>query len=160
PAHASPQTPRPAEVGTVTRLESNYYSYMEFDPEHTREVLRHYLPMFEDKGPVLELGCGRGEFLGLLDAEGIKALGVDSDEGMVEAAVAKGLDVGDAWSFLNDDPAPGPFQGVFCAHFIEHLTPDQVRELLAGVRRVLAPGGRFGARAPNPACPPHLSATL
>ena len=143
----------------MTRLESDYYSYMDFDPEHTREVLRHYVPMFEDKSPVLELGCGRGEFLGLLDEKGIKAEGVDSDDGMVEAAKSRGLDVvgGDAIAFLSGEPAPGPYQGVFCAHFVEHLTPDQVRELLAGVRRVLAPGGRFVAVTPNPACYAVLS---
>jgi SAM-dependent methyltransferase len=143
----------------VTRLESDYYSYMDFDPEHTREVLRHYVPMFEDKSPVLELGSGRGEFLGLLDAAGIKGQGVDSDEGMVEAARRAGLDVvcADAIAFLHGDPAPGPYEGVFCAHFIEHLDPGQVRELLAGVRRVLAPGGRFVAVTPNPACYAVLS---
>ena len=143
----------------MTRLESDYYSYMDFDPEHTREVLRHYVPMFEDKSPVLELGCGRGEFLGLLDAAGIKGQGVDSDEGMVEAARRVGLDVvcADAIAFLHGDPAPGPYEGVFCAHFIEHLDPGQVRELLAGVRRVLAPGGRFVAVTPNPACYAVLS---
>ena len=137
----------------MTRLESDYYSYMDFDPEHTREVLRHYVPMFEERSPVLELGCGRGEFLGLLDAAGVKAQGVDSDEGMVEAARRIGRDVvcDDAIAFLHGDPAPGPFEGVFCAHFVEHLTPDQVAELLAGVRRVLAPGGRFVAVTPNPA---------
>jgi SAM-dependent methyltransferase len=151
----------------MTRLESDYYSYMDFDPEHTREVLRHYVPMFRDKGPVLELGCGRGEFLGLLEEAGIKAKGVDSDEGMVDKARAEGLDVvcGDAVAFLHgdslpggtQDPAPGSYQGVFCAHFIEHLTADQARELLAGVRRVLAPGGRFVAVTPNPACYAVLS---
>jgi SAM-dependent methyltransferase len=143
----------------VTRLESDYYSYMDFDPEHTREVLRHYVPMFEDKNPVLELGCGRGEFLALLDAAGIKAQGVDSDEGMVDAARRVGLDVvcADAIAFLHGDPAPGPYEGVFCAHLVEHLDPSQVRELLAGVRRVLAPGGRFVAVTPNPACYAVLS---
>jgi SAM-dependent methyltransferase len=143
----------------VTRLESEYYSYMDFDPEHTREVLRHYVPMFEDRSPVLELGCGRGEFLGLLDAAGVKAQGVDADEGMAEAARRIGRDVvcADAIAFLQGDPAPGPFEGVFCAHLIEHLTPDQVGELLAGVRRVLAPGGRFVAVTPNPACYAVLS---
>ena len=143
----------------MTRLESEYYSYMDFDPEHTREVLRHYVPMFEDRSPVLELGCGRGEFLGLLEAAGVKAQGVDSDEGMVEPAQRVGLDVvcADAIAFLHGDPAPGPYEGVFCAHFIEHLDPDQVRELLAGVRRVLAPGGRFVAVTPNPACYAVLS---
>ena len=57
----------------MTRLESDYYSYMDFDPEHTREVLRHYVPMFEDNSPVLELGCGRGEFLELLTGLGVLA---------------------------------------------------------------------------------------
>ena len=138
----------------MTRLESDYYSYMDFDPEHTREVLRHYLPMFQDKSPVLELGCGRGEFLGLLAEIGVEAQGIDNDPGMVEKARADGLDVvlDDAMAFLHADPAPGPFQGVFCAHFLEHFTPDQVAGLLAGVRRVLARGGRFVAVTPNPAC--------
>ena len=88
----------------MTRLESDYYSYMDFDPEHTREVLRHYVPMFEDRSPVLELGCGRGEFLGLLDGAGVKAQGVDSDEGMVEAARRIGRDVvcDDAIAFLSN----------------------------------------------------------
>jgi SAM-dependent methyltransferase len=115
--------------------------------------------MFEDKSPVLELGSGRGEFLALLDEKGIKAEGVDSDDGMAQAARAKGLDVvaGDAIAFLHSEPAPGPYPGVFCAHFIEHLTPDQVGELFAGVRRVLAPGGRFVAVTPNPACYAVLS---
>jgi SAM-dependent methyltransferase len=78
---------------------------------------------------------------------------------MAEAARAKGLDVvvGDAIAFLNGEPAPGPYHGVFCAHFLEHLTPDQAAELLAGVRRVLAPGGRFVAVTPNPACYAVLS---
>jgi SAM-dependent methyltransferase len=143
----------------VTRVESDYYSYMEFDPEHTREVLGHYVPLFQDKAPVLELGSGRGEFLGLLAEAGVAATGVDSDEGMVEKARAEGLDVvcADAVAFLHGDPPPGPYQGVFCAHFVEHLTPGQVRELLEGVRRVLAPGGRFVAVTPNPACYAVLS---
>jgi SAM-dependent methyltransferase len=143
----------------VTRVESDYYSYMEFDPDHTREVLAHYVPLFKEKAPVLELGCGRGEFLGLLAAAGVEAKGVDSDEGMVEKARAEGLDVvcADAVAFLHGDPPPGPYQGVFCAHFVEHLTPSQVHELLEGVRRVLAPGGRFVAVTPNPACYAVLS---
>jgi SAM-dependent methyltransferase len=143
----------------VTRVESDYYSYMKFDPEHAREVLAHYVPLFEGEAPVLELGCGRGEFLGLLAAAGVEARGVDSDEGMVEKARAEGLDVvcADAVAFLHGDPPPGPFRGVFCSHFLEHLGAEQVRELLAGVRRVLAPGGRFVAVTPNPACYAVLS---
>jgi SAM-dependent methyltransferase len=149
-----------------SRLESEYYAHMGFDADHKRDVLRFYVPMFEGPGdraeeldggkhgPVLELGCGRGEFLGLLRDAGIEGRGVDLDAGMVEMARADGLDVvhADAVEYLHADPAPGPFQGVFCAHFIEHLEPEQVVSLLQGVRRVLAPGGRFVAVTPNPAC--------
>ncbi len=143
----------------MTRVESDYYTHMSFDPEHTRQVLKHYVPMFTGHGPVLELGCGRGEFLGLLKAAGVDAVGVDSDEGMVEAVTAAGQAavLGDAAEYLHQEPAPGPYGGVFCAHFVEHLTPDEVAHLLAGVRRVLAPGGRFVAVTPNPACYAVLS---
>jgi SAM-dependent methyltransferase len=149
-----------------SRLESEYYAYMGFDPEHKRDVLRFYVPMFEDPGdgadeldggkhgPVLDLGCGRGEFLALLRDAGIDGRGVDLDAGMVEMARADGIEVvhADAIEYLHADPAPGPYQGVFCAHFLEHLVPEQVVRLLDGVRRVLAPGGRFVAVTPNPAC--------
>jgi SAM-dependent methyltransferase len=138
----------------VGRLESAYYSHMKFDPEHSREVQRFYSPMLSGCEPVLELGCGRGEFLGLLRDAGIEAYGVDNDEGMAEEARANGFEVtvADAAGFLHADPAPGPYGGVYCAHLLEHLTPDEVTRLLAGVRRVLRPGGRFIAVTPNPAC--------
>ncbi|HEX8929199.1 MAG TPA: class I SAM-dependent methyltransferase [Actinomycetota bacterium] len=149
-------------------LESDYYAHMDFDPEHQREVLRFYVPMFAEpapdaadgkQGPVLEIGCGRGEFLGLLRDAGVKAEGVDIDPGMVARARGEGFDVveADALEFLHADPAPGPYQGVFCAHFIEHLTPEQVVRFLEGVHRVLAPGGRLVAVTPNPSCYAVLS---
>ena len=138
----------------MARLESEYYSHMEFDPEHSREVQRFYLPMLAGRDPVLEIGCGRGEFLGLLREAGTEAEGVDLDEGMTEKARADGFNVtqADAIAFLHDDPPPGPYGGVYCAHLLEHLVPDEVVRLMAGVRRVLRPGGRFVAATPNPAC--------
>jgi SAM-dependent methyltransferase len=152
----------------ASRMESDYYAHMGFDPEHQREVLRFYVPMFAEpaetstegkQGPVLEIGCGRGEFLGLLRDAGIQARGVDIDPGMVQRARAEGFDVlqDDALEFLHADPAPGPYQGVFCAHFIEHLTPEQVVHFLEGVRRVLVPGGRLVTVTPNPGCYAVLS---
>jgi SAM-dependent methyltransferase len=125
----------------VTRVKRDDDSDTDLDPASMRAALRHYVPMFEDMSPVLVLGGGRGDFLALLDERGIKAQAVD----------------GDPVAFLRGEPAPGPYQGVFCANVVEHLTPDQARDLLAGVRRVLAPGGRLVAATPNPACYPVLS---
>jgi SAM-dependent methyltransferase len=125
----------------VTRVKRDDDSDTDFDPARMREALRHYVPIFEDMSPVLVLGRDRGEFLGLLDEHGVKAEELD----------------GDPVALLRGEPAPGPYRGVFCANVVEHLTPDQVRDLLAGVRRVLAPGGRFVAVTPNPACYAVLS---
>lgn len=136
------------------RLESDYYRYMGYDPEASREALAEYLPYFAAAAPVVELGSGRGEFLELLAGRGITAYGVDSDEGMVDQARAHGCRVvlGDARSYLAEVAEPGSAGGVFAAHFLEHLEPADVERVLAGVRRTLRPGGVFVAAVPNPAC--------
>jgi len=136
----------------MTRLESDYYSYMGYDPENAKAGLRHYLPFF-DGGPVLELACGRGEFLELLRDAGIDGEGVDLDEGMVEKAVAAGLRVehGDAVTALEQRPTDS-LRGVFSAHFAEHLQPDVLEHVVAESARALAPGGVFIAATPNAGC--------
>ena len=136
----------------MSRVESDYYAYMGYEREHTLEGLRHYLPWLT-KGPVLELAPGRGEMLTLLREAGVEAYGVDVDEGMVEQAVADGLDVrlGDALAGLRD-AADGSLGGVFSAHFVEHLQPDVVAEVVRESARALAPGGHFVAATPNAAC--------
>jgi SAM-dependent methyltransferase len=136
----------------MTRLESDYYDWMGHDPERARGGLRHYLPWFP-RGPVLELACGRGEFLGLLREAGVDGEGIDVDEGMVAAARAAGHDVqqADALSGLAGRP-DASVQGVFCAHFVEHLAPDELTAVLADAARVLAPGGHLVAATPNAAC--------
>jgi SAM-dependent methyltransferase len=136
----------------MTRLESDYYSYMDYDPANAKAGLAHYLPFF-DSGPVLELACGRGEFLELLRDAGIDGEGVDIDEGMVEQAVAAGLRVthGDAIQHLEQRPDDS-LRGIFSAHFAEHLTPDVLEHVIVESARALAPGGTFVAATPNAAC--------
>jgi SAM-dependent methyltransferase len=144
----------------VTRLESDYYRYMGYDPDNSRAGLSHYVQYFTaareslaSPAPVLELACGRGEFLELLRAAGVQAEGVDLDEGMVEAARAAGLPVvlGDAVSELAGR-ADGSLGGVFSAHFAEHLQPEVLERVVAESARALAPGGVFVAATPNAAC--------
>jgi SAM-dependent methyltransferase len=136
----------------VSTIESDYYSFMGFDPAAARAGLAHYAPFFAGLDPVLELACGRGEFLDVLRDAGVTARGVDLDKGMVEAAVASGHDVvlGDALEYLaqaqNDT-----YGGVFAAHFVEHLQPDDVLALCRSAKRALRPGGRLVLVTPNAA---------
>ena len=133
----------------MTRLESDYYAYMGYDSDRAREALSHYLSFFP-AGPVLELACGRGEFLDLLRDAGVPASGVDLDEGMVERAVERGHDVvlGDAVGYL-EAVEPASLGGVFCAHFLEHLQPEDVARVYAGAAGALRPGCPFVAVVPS-----------
>ena len=136
----------------MSTVESDYYAFMGYDPDHTRSGLRHYLPWFPS-GPVLELACGRGEFLGLLREAGVAATGVDLDEGMVRVARAAGHDVelSGALDGLRARP-DASVHGVFSAHFVEHLDPEALQAVVTESARVLAPGGHFVAATPNAGC--------
>jgi SAM-dependent methyltransferase len=133
----------------MTSVESDYYAFMQFDPVAMKQGRSHYVQFF-DAGPVLELACGRGEFLELLAEAGIEARGVDIDPGMVAASRAAGHDValGDALQALVEVP-DGSLRGLFCAHFLEHLRSEQVEQVYLAAARVLAPGGSFVAVVPN-----------
>ena len=101
---------------------------------------------------MLELACGRGEFLDLLREADLEARGVDIDEGMVQLAVGRGhkVDQGDAVAYL-EQIEPRSLGGVFCAHFLEHLQPDAVARVYRGAARALRPGGTFVAAVPSAA---------
>jgi SAM-dependent methyltransferase len=119
--------------------------------ERVSELQRPYLDLVAEHQPVLDVGCGRGEFLALLASEGIAVSGVDSDPGMVARCHARGLsaELGDATDYLEgrDD---GTLGTIFCAQVIEHLPVDQLRRLLDISRRKLKPGGLFIAETVNP----------
>jgi SAM-dependent methyltransferase len=119
--------------------------------ERVAELQRPYLKLVADHEPVLDVGCGRGEFLTLLAGEGITARGVDGDAGMVARSRALGLDVeqGDVNEHLAGLP-DGSLGTIFSAQVIEHLPHEELRRLLALSLRKLAPGGLFIAETVNP----------
>ena len=110
-----------------------------------------YVELVRGHPPVLDIGCGRGEFLGLLAAEGIAAEGVDRDPGMVARCRALGLPatLGDANDHL-EGIADGTLGTIFSAQLIEHLPHWELRRLLELARRKLAPGGLLIAETVNP----------
>ena len=131
-------------------LDYDFLRYMGVEPETQRRIQSHYLPTFAQCKRVLDLGCGDGDFLALLAEHGIEAVGVDFDEKTLQAALAQGLPVvqADVFDYLADAPAER-FDGIFCAHLVEHLPYHLVIKLVQEAQRVLQPGGVIVLATPN-----------
>ncbi|MEW5420684.1 methyltransferase domain-containing protein [Amorphus sp. 3PC139-8] len=99
---------------------------------------------------VLDLGCGRGEWLELMGSVDIAATGVDSNSLQVAEARAHGLDVleGDACAFLAE-AADASYGMITAHHVVEHLPFRTVAWITQECLRVLAPGGLLLFETPN-----------
>jgi SAM-dependent methyltransferase len=120
--------------------------------EGVRERQLAYLDVIGDRSPVVDVGCGRGDFLDSLRERGTSYVGVEPDPGMREACVAKGHDgvVGsDANAYLEgvDDESLGV---VFSTQVLEHMPTDYLLRFLALAQTKLRPGGLLIAEFPNP----------
>ncbi|HXF68198.1 MAG TPA: class I SAM-dependent methyltransferase [Thermoflexus sp.] len=126
------------------------YRYGESDPDWNREVLGFYVPFFADCHRVLDLGCGRGEFLELLREKGISGTGIDVDLEMVRTCREKGLEViqADLFEYLGTQEAS--WDGIFCSNVIEHMHADKALRMFQLAYRALRPGGIFLVATPNP----------
>ena len=100
---------------------------------------------------VIDVGCGRGEWLELLDENNIPAMGVDMNAAMVDACLKQGLlaRCADAIDLLREQ-APGSIGAVTGFHIIEHLPFDRLLALYDAALHALAPGGVIIFETPNP----------
>jgi glycosyltransferase involved in cell wall biosynthesis/SAM-dependent methyltransferase len=145
--------PFEASVGDTATGDSPYDAFEEIfrgSEERVRDLLEPYVPLLRDHGPVLDVGCGRGELLELLQEAGVEARGVDVDHGMVARCRRKGLDVelADAASYL-ERQEPASLGAIVASHVIEHLSYEELQRLFELARRSLAPGGIFVAETIN-----------
>ena len=100
---------------------------------------------------VLDLGCGRGEWLELLGEEGFVAQGVDLDTGMLEPCKESNFSVRvcDALNALKET-ASDSLVLVSAIHVVEHVSFEYLMALVAQAHRVLKPGGLLIMETPNP----------
>jgi O-antigen chain-terminating methyltransferase len=110
-----------------------------------------FLQFFEHCQAVLDIGCGRGEFLELMQEHGIGARGVDVDKDMVLYCKSKGFQVEDidAISYLEgiEDKS---LDGIFIDQVVEHLEPDYLIKMLSLCYQKLIYGGYILAETVNP----------
>jgi SAM-dependent methyltransferase len=153
------QGPKPKADTTAFSAALDSYKYVGFENEFRgsqeaiRARLESYLPIFDGAKDVLDVGCGRGEFLDLLQARGVTARGLDLNHEMVEVCRARGLEVAEAdvVSYLEGLP-DGSLGGLFAAQVVEHLQPGYLLRMLDLAFHKLRPGAPIVLETLNPAC--------
>jgi len=114
-----------------------------------RKIQKKYAAMFQPKDVVLDLGCGNGVFLELLRNRSVRGIGIDSFPSCIEACRKKDLEAELAELLQYVEQTNEKFNGIFCSHIVEHLSPQIALRLFAHSGRILKPGGRIIIITPN-----------
>jgi O-antigen chain-terminating methyltransferase len=153
PAPAAETAPAPAAAAPLAFDYSRFAERFRGSEEYVTAGQQFYLPYFQGCKSVLDIGCGRGEFLKMMRAAAIPARGIELGAESVAVCRAQGFDaeLADAFPYLAALPE-GALDGIFCSQVVEHLPPDRLPELIRLCARSLAPGGVIAIETPNPEC--------
>jgi 2-polyprenyl-3-methyl-5-hydroxy-6-metoxy-1,4-benzoquinol methylase/uncharacterized coiled-coil protein SlyX len=158
--HREPGTgSREPEAVRVASADQHAFQYVGFEDRFRgseaviRARLADYVPYFAGQSNVLDVGCGRGEFLDLLREQGISARGLDLNAEMVEVCTSRGLDAttADARGYLQGIPDES-LGGLIAVQVVEHLEPAYLTQVLGLAFDKVRPGGRIVLETINPAC--------
>ena len=121
------------------------------DSELIKERLNYYVEIFRSRKYVLDLGCGRGEFLQLMKENDIEASGCDLNESMIEICKKKGLNVEkkDCLEMLLEQKN-NSIDGIFASQLVEHLTHEELFRVLKTAYEKMRKGGVLILETVNP----------
>lgn len=139
-------------------MKSNIYKsidYFDFEDhfrgsrELIKERQKQYIPYYLDRKNVIDLGCGRGEFLELLNENEINCIGVDAYPEVIDFCRNINLKVvqDDAIEYLKKQDS---VDGIFAGQLIEHMTHDRIIELCNLAYSKLQVGSYLIFETPNP----------
>ncbi|MDN7179704.1 class I SAM-dependent methyltransferase [Caballeronia sp. SEWSISQ10-4 2] len=139
----------------------NFYSALEDRFRGSRQVIKErqslYLPLVDAlslrvRKKILDVGCGRSEWLELLEERGIESEGLDTNEEFVTQARQAGLDVSKADVMEHLRQQPDQSYGLVSAfHVVEHLGFENLLLFLREAYRVIDDDGALLLETPNPA---------
>ena len=152
-------TPNPQSPIAVASPDADDYKYVAFEDQFRgtdaaiEERLHAYVPIFAGRSDILDVGCGRGEFLAALKTAGVGARGIDANAEMAAAARGRGLDAShaDALAFISSLPDDS-LGGVIAVQVVEHLEPAYLMRLLETMTHKLRQGAPIVLETINPAC--------
>ena len=152
-SHVRPQIP--VETAGDTHQLDALYAALEDRFRGTRAEIKErfqiYLPYVNERAPVVDLGCGRGEWLEILGEAGIEARGVDTNLIQIEQCRARNLNVSEEDFLAHLRSLPDASVGALTGfHIVEHVPFKTLVTLLNESLRVLRPGGVVIFETPNP----------
>ena len=158
-SRAAAGVPAPAEQPAAATPAPPAFDYGHFaerfrgSQDYVKRGQRIYEPYFAGCRNVLDIGCGRGEFLETMREAGIPARGIDLDEESVATCRHKGLEAeaADLFAYLADLPEAS-LDGIFCSQVVEHLAPERLPEMIGLCASRLTRNGVIVIETPNPEC--------
>jgi len=151
--------PAPAPVVTSVPAGEPEFDYQKFadrfrgPEEYVRRNQQLYLSYFAGCRNVLDIGCGRGEMLRDLRANGIAARGIDLSAEFVAYCRSQEIDAQQADLFVYlPRLADGALDGIFCSQVVEHLPPLRLAEMMRLCAAKLQRDGVIAIETPNPEC--------
>jgi 2-polyprenyl-3-methyl-5-hydroxy-6-metoxy-1,4-benzoquinol methylase len=153
-AVAAPVTPLPPAAEEALAFDYSRFAERFRGPEESvKRGQQFYVPYFAGCKDVLDIGCGRGEFLDLMREAGVSARGIDLSRESVDVCRTKGLqaDIADLFLYLDGLP-DASMDGIFSAQVVEHLAPGRLPEMIRLAARKLWRGGVMVLETPNPEC--------
>lgn len=151
------------DAATRDRLEDikgqlSVYQYSDFeqrfrgDQESVKQKLSAFIPIFKETDDILDVGCGRGEFIELLQKEGKRITGIDISDSMLKEGETRGItgtQKADALQYLSS-LGEQSLGGIFSSQVIEHFEPHYLIEFVLQCQRVLKSGSPMVLETINP----------
>ncbi len=134
--------------GSRESILKRYKEYLKFIPN----ILNHETLNLNPETRTLDIGCGRAEWVELLQNKGIDAHGVDLNDAMVEVGIQNGVEnlkVQDAFEYLKDTPQ-NSFELITAFHIIEHIPFEKLITLLQLIKKAAKDGATILLETPNP----------
>ena len=140
-------------------MSKNYFEKYNFNPfqfagneRATRHFHNEMIKHFNKCSNILDVGCGKGEFLQVVQDSGKRGFGIDSFDEVIQLCLSKNISA-ENWEVREYLMCKGndltQFDGVYCAHLIEHLTPESVFEMFALLFESTKPGTKLVFVTPN-----------
>ncbi|MDQ6675839.1 MAG: class I SAM-dependent methyltransferase [Acidobacteriota bacterium] len=148
--------PSPAHNPAPSTVDFDYPAFADRfrgSEDRVKAGQQFYIPRFRGVREVVDLGCGRGEFLETMRDAGIPARGIDSSAESVQSCRSKSLtaEQSDLFEWLNRQPDRS-LAALFCSQVVEHLPPERLPAMIQLCAAKLERDGLIAVETPNPEC--------